>query len=138
MLQQTDVVCHPIAALGNGRQAVQDPAVQLPGIGLAADGEALFKAEVMADHPVHLVDPGGITVKKIQEAGLGAGGAPAAQELHIVNDKIQFLQIGKQILHPQCCPLAHGHQLRRLIVGIAQGGQGLVGIRKVPEVRNHF
>ena len=138
MLQQADFVCHPVAALGNGRQAVKDPAVQLPGVGLAADGEALVKAKVPADHPVHLIDLGGVSVKKVQEAGLGAGGAPAAQELHIVNDKIQFLQVGKQILHPKGRPLAHGHQLRRLIVGIAQGGQGLVAVRKLRKVLHHL
>ena len=41
-------------------------------------------------------------------------------------DKIQFFQIAHEILHPEGGPLADRHQLRGLIVGIAQCGHGAV------------
>ena len=138
VLQQPDVVGHAIAALGDGGQHIEDAAVQLPGIGLAADGKALVKAEVGGDHPVHLVDFGGVAVKKLHKAGLGAGGTPAAQEAHIVDDKVQLFQVRHQVLHPQGGPLADGHQLGGLIVGIAQGGHGLIGFGKLPEIGQNF
>ena len=138
MLQQADVVCHPVAALGDGGQNIQDPAVQLPGIGLAADGKALVKAKVPGDHFVHLVDLGAVSVEEVHEAGLGAGGAPAAQEAHIFDDEVQLLYVAEQVLHPQSGTLAHGDQLSGLIVGVAQGGHILVGVGKLPQIGQHL
>ncbi|CAN4040660.1 putative conserved protein YegL, contains vWA domain of TerY type, partial [Dysosmobacter welbionis] len=74
---------------------------------------------------------------QVHKAGLCAGGAPAAQELHVVQDEVQLLQVGEQVLHPEGGPLAHRHQLGGLIVGIAQGGGGLVLLCKFTEVRHH-
>ena len=50
---------------------------------------------------------------------------------------LQFLQVGKKILHPECRPFAHGNKLRGLIVGIAEGGQRLVFLRKVRKIFQH-
>ena len=138
VLQQADIICHPVAALGNGGQAVENPAVQLSGIGLAADIKAAFKSESGADAPVHLVNLLPVAVEQFQEAGFGAGGAPAAQELHAVNHKFQFFQVGGKVLHPQCCSFAYRHQLGRLVVGIAQRGHSLVGISKFRQIGQDF
>ena len=138
MLQKPNVICHAIAALGNGGKHIQDPAVQLSGIGLTADREASFKSEVCADHPVHFIDLPGIAAKQLHKAGLCSGGTPAAQELHAADDKIQLLQIGQKILHPEGRPLAHGHKLGRLIVGIAQGGHGFIPLSKFCKICNHL
>ena len=138
MLQQADVVCHAVAALGDGTQAIQNAAVHLPGIGLAADGEALVEAELGADLAVHLVDLLAVALEQVHEAGLGAGGAPAAQELHVIQHEVQLLQVRQQVLHPQRGPLAHGHQLGGLIVGVAQSGHSLVGVREGGQVGNHL
>ena len=78
MLEEADVIGHPVAALGNGGEAGEDPAVHLPGIGLAADGEDLVETELGGNLPVHPLDLLPIPVKEIQEAGLRAGGTPAA------------------------------------------------------------
>ena len=137
VLQQADVVGHAVDALGYGGQAVQDPGVHLPGIGLAADGEAGVKAELGGNAAVHLVDLCLVPVKQVHEAGLGAGGAPAAQKTQAAQDKIQLLQVRQQVLEPQGGPLAHGHRLGGLIVGIAQGGGGGVFFRKGGEVLHH-
>ena len=134
MLQQPNVVCHAVAALGDGRQAVQDAAVQLPGIGLAADVEALTKAKVRADAAVHLVDFCRIPVKQLQEAGFRASGSPAAQKFHGFHDKIQLYQIADEVLHPQRCPLAHRDQLGGLIMGVAQSGSRLERFRETGKV----
>ena len=137
MLEKADVVGHAVAALGNGGEAVQDAAVRLSGIGLATDGITLLKAEFCGDLPVHLVNLGAVSIEQVHKAGLCAGGAPAAQELHVVQDEVQLLQVGEQVLHPEGGPLAHRHQLGGLIVGIAQGGGGLVLLCKFTEVRHH-
>ena len=138
MLQQADVVCHAVAALGNGGQAVQNAAVQLPGIGLTADVKALVETKVPADHAVHFVDFPGIPIKQLQEAGFRTGGSPAAKELHGADDKVQLLQIGDKVLHPECRPLADRDQLGGLIVGVAQGWHGLVRFREYGKIGNHL
>ena len=126
MLQEPEVIGHAVSTLGNGGQHIQNAAVGLSGIGLAADGEAALKAEGGGDPAVHLVDFRPVALKEIHEAGLGAGGAPAAQEAQSGQHVIQLLQIGAEILHPQCGPLAHRHRLGGLIVGVAQSGRGSV------------
>ena len=78
MLQEPEVIGHAVGALGDGGQYIQNPAVGFPGIGLAADGKALVKAELGGNLAVHLVDLGAVALKEVHEAGLGAGGAPAA------------------------------------------------------------
>ena len=134
MLQKPNVVCHAVAALGDGRQAVQNTAVKLSGVGLAADVEALGEAKVRADAAVHLVDFCRIPVKQLQETRFRAGGSPAAQKFHGFHDKIQLDQIADEILHPQRCPLAHRDQLGGLIMGVAQRGRGLVRFRETGKV----
>ena len=37
---------------------------------------------------------------------------------------VQLFQIGAEVLHPQCRPLAHRHRLGGLVVGVAQGRGG--------------
>ena len=138
VLQKPDVIRHPIAALSNRGQDIQDPAVQLPGIGLTADAEALAESKVRADFPVHFVDLPGVAAKKLQEAGLGAGGAPAAEEFHSFQHKIQLVQIRKEILRPESGALAHSDQLRGLIVGVAKGRHGLIGVGEFCQIRYHL
>ncbi len=128
MLEQADVVCHSVSALSHGAEAVQNPAVHLPGVGLAANREGLFKAELPGDPPVHLVDFGPVSLKEVQEAGLRAGGPSASQEFQVLQHKVQLLQVRQEILHPEGGPLAHRDQLGGLIVGVAQGR----GVRVLP------
>ncbi len=53
-------------------------------------------------------------------------------------DEVQLLQVGQEVLHPEGGPLAHRHQLGGLIVGVAQGGGGLVLVSaKAGEVGQH-
>ena len=137
MLQQADVVGHAIGALGDGTETAQNPAVHLPGIGLAAHREALGKAELGGDAAVHLVDLLLVAVKEIHEAGLGAGGAPAAQEFHAGHQCVQLLQVGEKVLHPQRGPLAHSDGLGGLIVGVAQGGCGGVLLGEGRQIGQH-
>ena len=134
MLQKPNVVCHAVAALGDGRQAVQDAAVKLPGIGLAADVEALTKAKVRADAAVHLVNFRRIPVKQLQKARFRAGGSPAAQKFHGFHHKIQLHQVADKVLHPQCRPLANRDQLGGLIMGVAESGGRLVRFRETGKV----
>ena len=126
MLQQAHIVGEAVAALGDGGQHVENAAVELAGIGLAGHREDALKAELGGDHPVHLVDLALVSLKQVQEAGLGAGGAPAAQETHGIQHKIQLLQVQHQVLEPKGGTLAHGDQLGGLVMGVAQGGQVLV------------
>ncbi|MPM57021.1 hypothetical protein SDC9_103838 [bioreactor metagenome] len=78
VLQKAQVARKAIAALGNGGQNVQHPAVKLSGIGLAAHGKAPVESKRGGEHPVHLVNLPAVALEKVHEAGLGAGGAPTA------------------------------------------------------------
>ena len=100
MLQEPDVVRHAVQALGPGAQGVQDAAVRLPGVGLAADVEAAIKTEIRRETAVHFIDLPLVPVEQLQKAGFGARGAPAAQEPDIVDGKVDLFQIGYQVLHP--------------------------------------
>ena len=134
MLQQAEIVRHAVAALGDGAETGENPAVQLAGIGLAADIEHAVKAEAPHEAAVQLLHLSVIPVEQLQQAGLRAGGAAAAQERNGGKDKIQLLQIGGQILQPEGGPLAHGDQLGGLIMRIAQGGQGFGPVGKGREI----
>ena len=90
VLQKANVVCHAAAALGDLAEGVQYPAVELAGVGLPADIEALFKAEALGQAAVHLVDLAAVIVEQLHEACLRAGSAPAAEEFYILNYKIEL------------------------------------------------
>ena len=137
VLQQADVSGHAIGALGDGAEAAQDAAVHLAGVGLAAHGEALRKAELGGDAAVHLVDLLLVAVEEIHEAGLGAGGATAAQKFQAGEQGVQLLHVGEEVLHPQGGPLAHRHRLGGLIVGVAQGGDGGIAPGEGGQIRQH-
>ena len=126
MLQQADVVAHLVGALADGRQAVQDEAVELSRIGLPADVEALVEAEFRGDLAVHLVDLFLIAFKQLHKAGLGTGRAAGPEELHLIDDEVELHQVAVEILQPQAGALAHGHRLRRLVVRVAQTGHILI------------
>ena len=137
MLEQANVVGHAVCALPDGRQHIQDATVGFARIGLAADREAFFKAELGSDAAVHLVDLVSVAIEEIQKARLRAGGAAAAEKAHGVNDEIKLLQICTEVLHPQRRALADGHGLRGLIVRVAQSRGFSVFARKYRQVAHH-
>ena len=120
--------------MGDGGQAVQDSAVRLAGIGLAADIKAVIKSKFFAELLVKLFHLCVVIVKQFHKAGFRSCGAAAAEKFHGGENVIQFLQVGVKVLQPQRGPLAHRHQLGGLIVGIAQGGHGLIGSGEVGQV----
>ncbi|MPM56874.1 hypothetical protein SDC9_103690 [bioreactor metagenome] len=71
-----------------------------------------------------------VAFKKLQKAGLGARGAFGAQQLQTRNPVFHLVQVHQQLVHPEGGPLAHRHQLGRLEMRKAQGGQGLILICK--------
>ena len=137
MLKQTDVVRHAVGALREGGEDVQDAAVGLARVGLAADGEAAVKAELCGDAAVHLVDLRAVAVKEVHEAGLGAGRAAAAEEFQRGENVVELLKIAEKILHPESRALADSHGLRRLIVRVAEGRHGGVFARERGEICQH-
>ena len=137
MLQKPDVVGHAISALSDTAETAENTAVHLSGIGLPAHREAVGKAELRRDTAVHLVDLFLVAVEQLHEAGFGAGGAPAAQEAQRGQQVIQLLHVRQKVLHPEGGALAHGHRLRRLVVGIAQRGRGGVFLRKGRQIPQH-
>ena len=138
MLQEANIICHPVAALGYGRKHIQNTAIDLSGVGLTANIETAVKAEVCADHAIHFIDLCCVSAKQFQEARFRAGSTTAPEEFHCSDHKIQFFQIGPKILHPKCGPLTHRHQLSRLIVSIPQSRHGFVLIRKGRQVGNYL
>ena len=98
VLQEADIRRHAAGALADGRQRVQNAAVELSGVRLPADGIAAGKAEFGGDHAVHFIDFRRIAVKQLDKAGLRAGRAPAAEEAERAQRVLHFLQIQHQIL----------------------------------------
>ena len=137
VLQQADVVCHAVQALGDGGQGVQDAAVHLAGVGLAADVIAAVEAEGGGEAAVHLVDLRAVAVEEVEEAGLRARRAAAAEEFDVLQREVQLAQVGEEVLHPERRALADGDELGGLIVGIAQRRRRLVAVRELREVRQH-
>ena len=134
MLQEADIVGHAVAALCNRGQAVQNPAVHLTRIGLSADVKARLKAKVSRDHAVHLVNLRLVALEQLHEAGLRARRAAAAEEPDVLQRKVDLVQIGEEILHPQRRALADGHQLRRLIVRVSERRQRFVRLGEVRQI----
>ena len=117
--------------MGDAGEEIQHLAVQFAGVGLAGDGEALVISHLLGDFFVQLAALLVVPFKQFQEAGLGAGGAFAAQEFCLGELVLHILQIHQQVLDPQGGPFAHGGGLSRLEVGESQGGQVLIGLGKV-------
>ena len=134
VLQKPDVRRHAASALADGRQRVQNPAVEFPGIRLPADGIAALKAKLCGDLPVHLVDLRRIAVKQFNEAGLRAGRTPAAEETERAQRVLHLLEIQRQILQPQRRTLADGRQLRGLIVCVGKGRHSSIALCESTEV----
>ena len=137
MLEQADIVCHAVGALRDGREHIQNAAVGLARIGLSADGEALFKAELRGDAVIHLVDLITVALEEVDKARLRAGRAAAAEEAHRADDEIQLLEIRAEVLHPQRGALADGHGLRGLIVRVAERRRFGVFTRERGKVAHH-
>ena len=133
MLQQADIVRHPVAALGQGAQGIQNPGIRFAGIGLTADGEAFGKAEGTGNAAVHFINLRFISLEQVHEACFGTGGSAAAQEAEMINHEINLFQIRGQVLQPQGSTLAHGHRLCRLVVGIAKGWHILILLREIAQ-----
>ena len=71
MLQQAEIIRHTVAALGDGAEAGENPAVQLSGIGLSADIEEPLKPESFPQQPVQLLAFSMIPVKKLPQKHKG-------------------------------------------------------------------
>ena len=112
--------------LGDAGQGGNHLIVHLPGVGLAGHGGGGLKAHLSGDLLVQLTALGVVAVEELQEGGLSAGGALAAQQLQVGDAVLHVGKVQQQLVHPQGGPLAHGDKLGGLEVGEAQGGQGLV------------
>ena len=137
VLEQANVVRHAVGALRDGREHIQNTAVGLSRIGLAADGEALFKAELRGDAAVHLVDLVTVALEEVDKARLRARRAAAAEEAHRADDKIKLFKVRAEVLHPQRRALADRHGLRGLIVRIAERRRGGVFAGKCRKIHHH-
>ncbi len=135
MLQKADVVCHTVTALCHGGKCVQNTAVYFTGIGLTCHIKAFVKAKVCGNHTVHFVYFFRITLKQFHKAGFGSGGATAAEEFDVFDSKINFMKVGKEVLHPECCTFAYRYQLSRLIVSIAKSRHIFVFFGKFRKIR---
>ena len=130
MLQKTDIGRHAAAALRNGGERAQNAAVQLARIGLSADVKAFLKAEGRCEHAVELIYFCSVAVEQIQQAGLRAGRAAAAQKADPRQCEIHLINVEEDILQPQRRALADRDGLSGLIMGVAQRGQRLVPLRE--------
>ena len=130
MLQQTDILRHPVRTLSHTAQGVQNAAVQLARVSLAADRETLRKTEIICNSTVQAVDFFFIAFEQFQKTCLGSGCPAAAEKTHVLKDKIEFIQIGNEILHPERRALADRYRLCRLIVRIPESRRRFIAFGK--------
>ena len=110
--------------------------VNLPGVSLPRHDEAAGEARLGRDQAVEGLDLVVVSVKQLEEGGLGAGGALHAAEPEPLARRPQVVLVHQQLLQPQTRPLAHRGQLGGLQVGEAQRGQGGVAPREGGEARD--
>mmetsp|Transcript_11003 Transcript_11003/g.16205 ORF Transcript_11003/g.16205 Transcript_11003/m.16205 type:complete len:385 (+) Transcript_11003:367-1521(+) len=120
--QKPHVTAHLVRRLRDAREHTEDGKVNLPGVGLARDGDRLLEAHDLA-HPLvqgqHLLV---VAPKELEEAGLGACGALHPPHGQVLNLAVQGLHVQHEVLHPQGAALAHRGELGGLVVGEPQGG----------------
>ena len=78
-----------------------------------------------------------VPVKKLQEAGLGAGGSLGTQKAHGTDQVIQVIQIQLKLHHPQGGALTNRGWLGRLEVGKRKGGKVLVCFSETGQLRQY-
>ena len=120
MLQKTDIVRHTVTALCNGGKTIQNSGIHLAGIRLSTNIKTLCKSKVFSDFPVHLIDFSVVSFKKLHKTCLCSGCTTAPEKFDILNGKINFLQIRKEILHPKRRSFPYRYKLRRLVMCISE------------------
>jgi len=124
--EQADVVAHLVAALGDAGQRAEDLRVELPRIGLAADGHDAAEAHRRRDQFLQLADLGVAAVEELEKAVLGARGALDAAEGQRVDEAGDLLVVEDDVVEPERGPLADGGGLCGLVVGEAECDEALV------------
>ena len=135
--QQTQVSGKLAGGLGDASQSVEHQHVHLSRIGLAGHGHAAVEAHLRSDLPFQLLDLLMVALEQLQEGGLGAGGALAAQQLQVVDAVLHLVEIHQQFVHPKRGTLADRGQLGGLEMGEPQGGQRLVGVSEFGQIVQH-
>mmetsp|Transcript_874 Transcript_874/g.1261 ORF Transcript_874/g.1261 Transcript_874/m.1261 type:complete len:427 (-) Transcript_874:221-1501(-) len=128
--EQPHVAGHLVRALGHAAQHAEDVVVDLARVGLAGDGDGPLEAHQLAHAPVQGLHLLVVALEQLQEGGLRARGALHPAHGQPCQLRLQPLEVEGQVLHPERAPLAHGRQLRRLVVREPQRGQPLVLLRK--------
>ena len=123
MGQEPQVGGHLVRALGHAGKRAQDLGIDLPRIGLPADGVGGVEADLAADQFLQLADLGVVAVEQFQETGLRAGRALVAECLDGGDAMLDFGQVHRQVVGPEARPLADRRRLGRLEMGEAQAGQ---------------
>ena len=118
-------------ALRDAGEHLQHGEVRLAGIGLAGNGLAGGKAQLLRDHRLEPFGLFRVTVEQGEKARRRAGRALAAEELQLRELKIELIEVKEQVVDPQTRPLAHGRGLGGLEVGVGQRRQRGVFFRKV-------
>ena len=96
------------------------------------------KAHVPGNEPLHFLNFLLVSFEQLHKGGLGTGGPLGAQELQVGQLIRQIFHILGQLIDPQGGPLAHGGELGRLQMGIAQAGLVPVGFGKGGQIFHHL
>ena len=104
-------------------EIAEDVGVDLPRIGLPADGVGGVETDLAADQLLQLPHLGVVAVEKLQEARLRAGRALVAQGLEAGDAMLDFGQVHREIVGPETRPFADGRRLGGLEMGEAEAGQ---------------
>ena len=82
MLQQTDIVGHLVGAGCNTCQNVHHSGIHFSGIGLSGYRNTFFKAHLLCDHRINLINLLLISIEEFQEACLGTGCSFGTKKFH--------------------------------------------------------
>ena len=90
MLKKADIIREFMGAGSNSCQDIQHSGIHFSGISLSGYRIAGFESHFLSDHRIDLVNSLLISVKKLQEAGLGSCGSFRAQKFHSAEHIIQI------------------------------------------------
>lgn len=124
MREEADIGGDFMEAGGDSAEAIEDLGIDFSGVGLAGNGVAGGEAHALGDAGFEFSDFGVITLKELEEAGLGTGrpfDAAAFEGLEAVGD---FFEIGDEIVGPESRAFADGGGLGGLEVREGEAGEG--------------
>ncbi|OPZ68321.1 MAG: hypothetical protein BWY81_00891 [Firmicutes bacterium ADurb.Bin467] len=137
-LQEPQILRELVRALGDAGERREHAAVELAGVGLAGDVEALLEPELCGDPLFELVDLLPVAVEQLQKALLRAGRAAISEQFQRLPREVDAFEVHQKVLHPERRALADRRQLRGLQVRVAERRERAVFPRERAQPSQHL